>query len=83
MRVPHKCPLCQGTGKGGPKAETPLHECGACAGTGIVWSGYDDFTGPVVNPWPMYPYPPQTLVIWCSGVTTGGMMFLAGQTEKK
>ncbi len=63
MRTPHKCPLCEGWGTKGPQAQDG--KCKACDGTGLLWSGYDDFGGaPVVNPTPVWPYPPYAPTFW-------------------
>lgn len=64
--IPHKCPVCEGSGKKpasfyGESTNTGgnLVQCKSCYGTGIVW----DYSTPPYNPFPYIPpnpnpYPP-------------------------
>ncbi len=47
-RLAQKCPLCEGYGERGPQCKEG--KCNACGGTGLLWSGYDEYHGPTVAP---------------------------------
>jgi len=60
MLIPHKCPVCEGTGQTpgtlGPGTLTGPITCHACGGAGIIWGKGPD--QPVKPPWgPRYPWP--------------------------
>uniref|UniRef100_A0A6M3L751 Putative chaperone n=1 Tax=viral metagenome TaxID=1070528 RepID=A0A6M3L751_9ZZZZ len=61
MLIPHKCPVCEGTGQTpgvlGPGTLTGPVTCHACGGTGIIWGKGPD--QPVKPPWgPRTPWGP-------------------------
>jgi hypothetical protein len=40
---PFRCPLCDGAGRGGPRADAENDmACKGCDGTGIVWGPFKD-----------------------------------------
>lgn len=61
MLIPHKCPVCEGTGQApaglGVDNGTGTVTCHACGGTGIIWGKGPD--QPVKPPWgPRTPWGP-------------------------
>ncbi len=39
MSTPHKCPVCEGTGKVVDALRRERIDCRACSGSGVVWEG--------------------------------------------
>ena len=61
MLIPHKCPVCEGTGQApaglGVDNGTGTVTCHACGGTGVIWGKGPD--QPVKPPWgPRTPWGP-------------------------